>query len=73
MQQRVHVLQTAPPLTTFLKAPFSLFCSRALVIALINYISLVALETEVRECITRVERKKERKRTGEKRDGESGC
>lgn len=31
---------------------FHFFCSHALAIALINYISLVALETEVRKCIT---------------------
>lgn len=41
---------------------FHFFCSHALAIALINYISLVALETEVRECITWVQRKRERKR-----------
>lgn len=53
MLQKVHGLQTAPPPATFLKAPFfTFFCSHALAIALINYISLVALETEVRECIT---------------------
>lgn len=56
---KVRVLQAASPLSAFLKASFSsTFCSHALVIALINYISLVALETEVRECITWVQRTK---------------
>lgn len=70
-----EVLQTFP-LLHFSKALVSLFfCSNALAIAVINYISLVALETEVKECIVWIQRKrnksceKERKRQKERRKG----
>lgn len=64
-----------PPFTFLKCSCFTFFCSNALAIAVINYISLVALETEVKECIVWIQRKrnksceKERKRQKERRKG----